>query len=94
MIKHSDTEFEQLALAFPALKEAEGISPWSPNKLDIWATEEATEPAAVAAAQFLLALWNCNCRWQCGSFDMFRALERWDLYHRWGFLESVGRLTA
>lgn len=94
MIERNDTEFEQLALGFPALKKAAGISPWSPNRLDIWATEEATEPAAVAAAQFLLALWNRNCRWQCGSFDMFRALERWDPNHRSGFLESVGRIAA
>jgi hypothetical protein len=94
MVKRDDTEFERLALAFPALKRAVGISPWSPNQLDIWATEEATEPAAIAAAQFLLSLWNRNCRWQCGSFDMFSALEKWDVPHRSGFLESVGRLSA
>ncbi len=94
MMERNDREFERLALAFPALKQAEGVCPWSPNKLDIWATEQATEPAAIAAAQFLLSLWNRKCRWQCGSFDLFSAMEKWDYPHRSGFLESVGRLST
>lgn len=94
MTRDQDTEFTQLALRFPALTRAEGISPWSPNRLDIWAAEETSEPAALAAAQFLLSLWNRRHDWECGRFDVVAAFEIWDLPHRRGFLDWAGRNLA
>lgn len=87
----TDTDFIKLAMAFPSLQHAPGISPWNPNRLDIWAAEEADEPAAIAAAQFLLSVWNRSCRWQCGSFDVTGAFETWDSAHRLGFLNWATR---
>ncbi len=53
-----DTDFVMMAMAFPGLRDATGVNPWNPNQLDIWAAEEADEPGAIVAAQYLLSLWN------------------------------------
>ncbi len=94
MEQRNETEFEKIAMAFPGLRDAAGVSPWNPNQLDIWAAEEAGEPAAIAAAQFLLSLWNRSCQWQCGAFDLHQALEAWDSPHRLCFLDWINQQTG
>lgn len=91
MMTGKDIQFIHLAMRFPTLFDADGISPWNPQRLDAWAAEQADDPAAVAAAQFVLALWNRNCQWECGAFDLLTAFENWDLPHRLGFLEWASR---
>jgi len=68
-----ETDFVMMAMAFPTLRDAAGVAPWNPNRLDIWASEEADSPEAIAAAQFLLLRWNPGCEWECGGFDPHRA---------------------
>lgn len=91
MERSKDDQFTQLAEQFPGLRGADGISPWNPNCLDIWATERSAEPMGLAAAQFLLSLWNRRYDWECGRFDVVAAFEIWDLPHRSAFLEWGGR---
>lgn len=91
MMTPRDSNFIMMAMDFPGLRNAAGVSPWNPNQLDIWATEESDEPAAVAAAQFLLSSWNPGCQWQCGAFDVNRACAIWDSPHRLAFLDWASR---
>ena len=86
-----ETDIVMMAMAFPTLREAEGITPWNPNRLDIWAAEEADESGAIAAAQFLLSRWNPACQWECGRFDPLRAFAAWDSPHRLAFLDGASR---
>lgn len=82
-----EKKFVMMAMAFPALRDAEGVAPWNPNRLDIWAAEEAGTPEAIAAAQFLLSRWNPSFQWECGSFDPLRAFKNWDSPHRLAYLD-------
>jgi len=91
MERDKDAEFTQLAMGFPSLREAAGISPWNPNRLDIWAAGETSDPAAIAAAQFLLASWNPRYDWECGRFEVVAAFKIWDLPHRLQFHEWARR---
>jgi hypothetical protein len=91
MEQAKDADFVMMAMAFPGLRDAAGINPWNPNQLDIWAAEEADEPGAIVAAQYLLSLWNPGCQWQCGAFDPHYAIKVWGGSHRRGFLELASR---
>ncbi|HWL10136.1 MAG TPA: hypothetical protein VNQ76_17155 [Planctomicrobium sp.] len=91
MIQNNDIQFIHLAMRFPALYDADGISPWNPDRLDTWAAEETDEPAAVAATQFLLSSWNPSCQWQCGAFDAQRACTVWDPPHRLAYFDWASR---
>jgi hypothetical protein len=37
---------------------------------------------AVAAARFVLYVWDSNRKWKCGSFDLFQAFACWDREQR------------
>ena len=87
------TQITRLAGRFPALEEAQGIWPWNPNQLDIWAAEITGDQEAVMAARFLLSIWNRNTGWQCGRFDALEAREIWTRSHLLAFLEWMGRET-
>jgi hypothetical protein len=91
MEQQKETEFMMMAMAFPTLREAEGVTPWNPNRLDIWAAEEADSPEAIAAAQFLLSQWNPGCQWECGRFNPQQAFRYWDSPHRLAYLEWASR---
>ena len=94
MINQRETKFVMMALAFPALWKADGIVPWNPNRLDIWAAEEADAPEAIAAVQYLLSLWNPGFQWQCGSFNPRSAFQYWDCPHRLAYLDWASRDSA
>ena len=89
-----EKDFELMAMAFPTLRDAEGVFPWNPNRLDIWAAEEADSPEAIAAAQFLLSLWNPCCQWECGCFNPQQAFQYWDSPHRLAYLDWASRESA
>ncbi len=76
-----------IAESFPSLAVADGVSPWNPNRLDVWASEFGRADDAVHAARFLLRLWNLNCDWECGRFDAQVAIRIWDRVHRRVFLD-------
>lgn len=76
-----------LAQSFPTLRDAPGIQPWDPERLDTWAVGPAPGHGAFCAARFVLAVWNSTDEWQCGTFDVMEALACWDREHRAAFLE-------
>jgi hypothetical protein len=73
-----------LAETFPTLKNAPGVDPWEPHELNRWALGPRS-PGERWAARFVLNLWNQSEDWECGSFDVFEALARWDNAHRRAF---------
>jgi hypothetical protein len=48
----------QLARSFPTLDKADGIEPWDPEKLDVWACGRTPSHAGLHAARFVLAVWS------------------------------------
>ncbi len=93
MVINFSRDTQRLAARFPGLENAAGVWPWNPNRLDIWAAEEASDATAVHAARLVLYIWNRNMDWQCGRFDMMEALDAWDQRHRKPFLEFLHRMT-
>ncbi len=87
MERQSEIGFTVHAIRFPSLNEAQGVMPWDPNQLDIWAAQFGREKQAVHAARFILERWNPGFAWECGKFDPKVALESWDKTHRRAFLE-------
>jgi hypothetical protein len=75
----------EIAERFRALRDAPGVRPFDPERLDAWAVGAASETSA-DCARFVLHVWNLNAEWSCGSFDAVRALGRWDAEHRAAFL--------
>ncbi|MFN7948843.1 MAG: hypothetical protein U0Z53_26055 [Blastocatellia bacterium] len=74
----------QLAGSFPSLRQAPGIQPWEPARLDAWA-ETQNDPGTVYAARFVLEVWNQHQEWQCGRFSISDAMYVWDEAHREAF---------
>lgn len=83
----NDLKIAEIAESFPSLKKADGVWPWSPNRLDVWASEFGRSDDAVHSARFLLRLWNADCDWECGRFDAQTAIRSWDRIHRRAFLD-------
>ena len=73
-----------LAALFPSLRDAPGLSPWDPRRLDAWATVAPNE-AARHAARFVLGVFDDCEPWACGRFDVLRAVRAWDDEHRRAF---------
>jgi hypothetical protein len=84
---HRESKIVLIAESFPSLARADGVSPWNPNRLDVWASEFGRTDDAVYAARFLLRLWNSDCDWECGRFDAQIAIRIWDRVHRRAFLD-------
>ena len=78
-----------LARTFPALRHADGITPFDAKALDAWASGPRSH-GEVCTAQFLLAVWGNTtlkeCPWTCGPFDVMEALGVWDDAQRAAFL--------
>ena len=89
MKKRSDLGFMSHAVRFPSLDDANGVMPWDPNQLDIWAAELGRDRQAIHAARYILERWNSGFAWECGRFDPKSALECWDRRHRIAFMELV-----
>ncbi|OLP16619.1 hypothetical protein BST81_20705 [Leptolyngbya sp. 'hensonii'] len=87
------TKMSKLALSFPSLQNAPGVSPWDQHKLDAWATT-AISHGERCTAQFVLAVWGHttmkNCPWKCGPFDFIEAFSVWDDTHRNAFQAWLG----
>lgn len=75
-----------LARSFPTLTAAKGLEPWSPEELEAWACGPVPGSGALHAARFVLAVWNANASWECGGFEVVKALGAWDAAHRAAFL--------
>ena len=76
-----------LAETFPTLRGAPGVDPWEPHELNRWAAGPRS-PGERLAARFVLNLWsggNDVEDWECGPFEVFEALARWDDEHRRAF---------
>lgn len=76
-----------LALSFPTLQKAPGVSPWNARAFEAWAVGPVPSSGAFHAARFVLHVWNSTARWSCGPFDLFKALQTWDEHHRAAFAE-------
>lgn len=83
----TESKIVLIAESFPSLAKAEGVWPWNPNRLDLWASELGRVDDAVHSARFLLRLWNADCDWECGRFDAQSAIRIWDRIHRRAFLD-------
>jgi hypothetical protein len=86
-----------LAEAFPSLRGAPDLRPWSPAALHAWACERATLMAGGRdAARFLLDVWqdgsveglDCPSA-PLGPFDAVRSMFHWDEAHRAAFATWV-----
>lgn len=74
-----------LAETFPSLRGVPGVRPWDAATLERWAAGPAPSSGALLAAQLLLMAWNRAIDWQCGRFDLGRAVATWDASHRQAF---------
>jgi hypothetical protein len=72
---------ERLALSFPTLRRANGVSPWDPLALNDWAVGPVPSSGGRYAAQFVLSVFNPYPERTCGRFDLVRAVNAWDDYH-------------
>lgn len=75
-----------LANQFYVLKNAPGVAPWDPAKLDEWASGAVSDGERHAAA-FVLHVWNPYGQWHVGRFDVMAALSVWDEGNRRPFAE-------
>lgn len=78
-----------LALRFPTLQDAAGVTPWDPARLDAWACGPAPGSGALRAARFVLGVWSPGTEWDCGRFDALDAMSSWDEKHRAAFVSWV-----
>ena len=80
-----------LARSFPTLTEGvPGIDPWDALVLDRWAsTDPAVTSGSLAAARFLLHVWNDQTDWQSGRFSFREAYGAWDGNHWAAMLEFL-----
>ena len=77
---------EALALSFPSLEHAPGVSPWEPEVFAEWAAGPAPSHGTRCAAPLVLLVWNSYAEWPCGRFDLMDALACWDDRHRAAFI--------
>jgi hypothetical protein len=75
-----------LALSFPCLRDAPRILSWNARVVDTWAASGKLSHGDLSTARFVLAVWDHNCEWNSGRFDLMAALRAWDLEHRETFL--------
>lgn len=66
--------WQQLASSFALTKP--GLDPWDAELLDAQCAGAGHGEQCVI--RFLLNLWNAECEWTCGRFDLFDALATWD----------------
>ena len=76
-----------LSASFPTLRGV--LDRWDPEALDRWACGPVPGSGAFHAAAFCLSVYNADAPWQCGPFDLQRALGTWDAAHRAAFLAWV-----
>jgi hypothetical protein len=81
-----EEKITELALAFPTLQSAPGVTPWNAKELDNWAFSDAPGSGGKWAARFVLNLWNADTDWDSGLFEVFDAIAAWDEAHRKAFL--------
>ena len=62
---------------------------WDAERLDRWACGLVPGSGAFHAAAFCSSVYNADAPWQCGPFDLQRALGTWDAAHRAAFLAWV-----
>ncbi|MCA9191114.1 MAG: hypothetical protein KDB03_05120 [Planctomycetales bacterium] len=84
----SDFGIAKIAEMFPSLNKAEGIWPWNPERLDVWATEFERNEVEIHSARYVLRTWNPDTEWACGIFDQNAALKCWDQSHQLAFMEA------
>ena len=70
-----------LARSFPTLSGADGVEPFDPEALDLWACGPVPGNSAKHAARFVLSVWDAGADWQCGPFNLARAAGTWDGRH-------------
>jgi hypothetical protein len=80
-----------LALSFPTLANADGVSPWDADRLEAWLLSGAPGYGAQCAGRLVLSVWNSYHEWRCGSFDLHEALGCWDAKHRSAFVAWIAR---
>lgn len=82
---HGARFMQALASRFPTLREADGVSPWDPEKLDAWACGPKRTGGGWHAAMFVLSVWRPHAQWRCGRFSAALAMQVWDEDHRAAF---------
>ena len=80
-----DDRMTALAESFPTLLDVPGVRPWSASTLCDWACSGEPVAAALAAARFVLSVWDSERDWRCGSFHAAQSAGAWDKEHRAAF---------
>lgn len=75
-----------IADSFPTLRGV--LEVWDPERLDRWACGPEPGSGARNAARFVLSVWDRR-DWECGRFELHRALGCWDDKHGAAFLAWV-----
>lgn len=84
----TDFGITKIAEMFPSLNQAEGIWPWNPERLDVWASELGRTDVEVHTARYVLKIWNGDMEWACGVFDQNAALKCWDQTHLNAYMKA------
>lgn len=82
--------FHELVISFPSLaQDAAGVLPFNADRFDKWARGPSPGSGALAAARFVLSVWNPQTKWKCGAFNLHEALCCWDGAHSEAFAAWV-----
>jgi len=77
----------RLALSFPALARAPGVSPWESDKFIRWVQKGGGSHGEKTCGKFVLLVWN-NFDWG-EKFNLAEAISVWDKENYKAFLEWV-----
>lgn len=96
----NDARVTALAQTFPTLRDADGVFPWDPEKLDAWARRGRCH-GAILSAQFVLALWHGRLGHvgkprKTPEKDDWSGIHRFpvDTFWRCGLFDVVSALTT
>ena len=78
-----NARMRNLALSFPALRNAAGVDPWDGEKFAEWVEGPRSQGERVTG-YFLLTVWN-HYEW-AEKFDFVYAMGKWDVPNRKAFL--------
>lgn len=81
-IPENEQLITELALSFPTLTNADGITPWDPEKLDAWACGGASHGGRLAV-QFILAVWHGQMGRLSDKPRKTPEKHNWHGTHRW-----------
>ncbi len=68
-----------LARTFHTLRNADGIDPFDPDTLEVWASNRSLSSGTREAAKYVLWRYDPDRVWKCGRFNAKEGSYVWDL---------------